>query len=129
MRIDGPQVINSIFIAREPVAQITADDWERAAEAKLGAEAFGYIAGGAGAERTMAANREAFDRHRIKPRMLTGNVERDITVEVLGTPSAAPFFLAPIGVLSIAHPDAELAAARAAAAMGIPFILSSASSS
>jgi len=129
VRVDGPQVISSIFIGREPVAHITADDWERAAEETLGAEAFGYIAGGAGAERTMAANREAFDRYRIKPRMLTGNVERDISVDVLGTHSAAPFLLAPVGVLTIAHEEGELAAARAAGASGIPFILSNASSS
>jgi len=60
--------------------------------------------------------------------MLAGNLERDLEVEVLGTRSAAPFLLAPIGVLSIAHPDGELAAARAAAASGIPFVLSSAAS-
>ena len=60
--------------------------------------------------------------------MLTGNHERDTSVDVLGTPSPVPFFLAPIGVLSIAHPDGELAAARAAAALRIPFTLSSAAS-
>jgi isopentenyl diphosphate isomerase/L-lactate dehydrogenase-like FMN-dependent dehydrogenase len=60
--------------------------------------------------------------------MLAGNIERDLSVEVLGTRSAAPFFLAPIGVLSIAHTDGELAPARAAAATGVPFILSSAAS-
>ena len=76
---------------------------------------FGYIAGGAGAEATMRANLEAFQRRRLRPRMLTGNAERDISVEVLGTRSPAPFLLAPIGVLSIAHADGELAVARAAA--------------
>jgi lactate 2-monooxygenase len=60
--------------------------------------------------------------------MLTGNVERDLEVDVLGTKSPAPFLLAPIGVLSIAHPEGELAAARAAAALQIPFTLSSAAS-
>jgi isopentenyl-diphosphate delta-isomerase len=60
--------------------------------------------------------------------MLTGNAERDASVDVLGTPSPVPFFLAPIGVLSIAHQDGELAAARAAAALRIPFTLSSAAS-
>jgi lactate 2-monooxygenase len=60
--------------------------------------------------------------------MLTGNRERDLSVEVLGTRSAAPFLLAPVGVLSIAHTDGELAAARAAAATGVPFVLSSAAS-
>jgi len=61
--------------------------------------------------------------------MLAGNRERDTSVEVLGTPSPVQFFLAPIGVLSIAHPDGELAAARAAAATSVPFVLSSAASS
>jgi lactate 2-monooxygenase len=59
---------------------------------------------------------------------VTGNVERDIAVEVLGTRSPAPFLLAPIGVLSIAHDDGELAVARAAAATGVPMVLSSAAS-
>jgi L-lactate dehydrogenase (FMN-dependent) and related alpha-hydroxy acid dehydrogenases len=60
--------------------------------------------------------------------MLTGNLARDASVDVLGTPSPVPFFLAPIGVLSIAHPDGELAVARAAAQLRIPFTLSSAAS-
>ena len=60
--------------------------------------------------------------------MLTGNRERDISVEVLGTRSPAPFLLAPIGVLSIAHADGELAVARAAASTGVPMVLSSAAS-
>ena len=76
----------------------------------------------------MRANLDAFERRRLRPRMLTGNHERDTSVEVLGTPSPTPFFLAPIGVLSIAHPEGELAAARAAAALRIPFTLSSAAS-
>ena len=90
---------------------------------------FDYVAGGAGSEATMHANREAFERRRIRPRMLTGNVQRDLSVEVLGTPSAAPFLLAPIGVLGIVHPEADLAVARAAAANGVPIVLSSAASS
>jgi len=124
---DGTAVQNAIYMggAEWP---ITPGDWESRAEAALEPEAFGYIAGGAGGELTMRANREAFERHRLRPRMLTGNSERDLSVEVLGTRSAAPFFLAPIGVLSIAHPEGELACARAAAATGIPFILSSAAS-
>jgi lactate 2-monooxygenase len=127
--VDGSSVQNAIYIAGEPVAQITAGDWERAAEEKLEPGPFGYIAGGAGAESTMRANREAFERRRLRPRMLAGNRERDLSVDVLGTRSPVPFFLAPIGVLSIAHPDGELAAARAAAAASVPFVLSSAASS
>jgi lactate 2-monooxygenase len=76
----------------------------------------------------MRANLEAFERRRLRPRMLTGNAERDISVELLGTRSPAPFFLAPIGVLSIAHAEGELAVARGAAGTGVPFVLSSAAS-
>jgi isopentenyl diphosphate isomerase/L-lactate dehydrogenase-like FMN-dependent dehydrogenase len=61
--------------------------------------------------------------------MLSGNIERDLSIEVLGTRSEAPFLLAPIGVLAIAHRDAEFAVARASAATGVPMILSSAASS
>src|SRR5579872_2218770 len=127
MSFSGALVQNAIYIARQPPDwPITADDWERAAAATLDAGAFGYIAGGAGSESTMAANLEAFSRHRLRPRMLTGNASRDISVEVLGAHSAAPFLLAPIGVLSIAHQEAEVGAARAAASAGVPIVLSSA---
>ncbi|HVV59770.1 MAG TPA: alpha-hydroxy-acid oxidizing protein [Gaiellaceae bacterium] len=127
MSFSGALIQNAIYIARQPPEwPVDADDWERAAEEKLDPGAFGYIAGGAGGESTMDANLEAFDGWRIRPRMLTGNVQRDQSVEVLGMRSAAPFFLAPVGVLSIAHEEAELGAARAAAAAGVPFTLSSA---
>jgi isopentenyl diphosphate isomerase/L-lactate dehydrogenase-like FMN-dependent dehydrogenase len=58
--------------------------------------------------------------------MLSGNAERDLAVDVLGTRSPAPFMLAPVGVLSILHPDGELAVARASASSGVPMLLSSA---
>jgi lactate 2-monooxygenase len=128
VRIDGSQVQNEIYIAGESPWPVGADAWEGKARDALDDGPFGYIAGGAGAESTMRANREAFERRRIRPRMLAGNVDRDLSVDVLGTPSPVPFFLAPVGVLSIAHPDGELAPARAAADLGIPFILSSAAS-
>ena len=128
MRIDGSQVQNEIYITGESPWPVGAEAWEAKAAEVLDDGPFGYIAGGAGAESTMRANREAFERRRIRPRMLGGNVERDLSVEVLGTGSPVPFFLAPVGVLSIAHADGELAPARAAAELGIPFILSSAAS-
>jgi isopentenyl diphosphate isomerase/L-lactate dehydrogenase-like FMN-dependent dehydrogenase len=125
---DGTHVQNAIYLTGKAEWPITPAEWEARAESALDPRAFGYIAGGAGAEQTMRANREAFERRRLRPHVLAGNVERDLSVEVLGTRSAAPFFLAPIGVLSIAHEDGEVAPARAAAAMGVPFILSSAAS-
>jgi lactate 2-monooxygenase len=128
MSDEGSQVQNAIYLGGRAEWPITADDWEARAEEVLDPRPFGYIAGGAGAELTIRANREAFERWRLRPRMLTGNTERDLAVDVLGTRSPAPFLLAPIGVLSIAHPDGELAAAAAAAATGVPFVLSCAAS-
>jgi lactate 2-monooxygenase len=128
MRIDGSQVQNEIYISGESTWPIGADAWEAKARDVLDEGPFGYIAGGAGSESTIRANLEAFERRRLRPRMLTGNVERDHSVDVLGTPSPVPFFLAPVGVLSIAHAEGELAAARAAATLKIPFVLSSAAS-
>jgi lactate 2-monooxygenase len=123
----GSLIQNAMYIARQPPDwPLTADGWEAAAREKLDDGPFGYIAGGAGAESTMAANLEAFARWRIRPRMLRGNTTRDISVEVLGTRSPAPFLLAPIGVLSIAHEEAEVGVARAAASSGVPMLLSSA---
>jgi lactate 2-monooxygenase len=123
----GSLIQNAIYIARQPPEwPVSADDWERAAEDRLDAGAFGYIAGGAGAEETMRANLAAFRRWRIRPRMLTGNATRDISVEVLGMRSPAPFFLAPVGVLSIAHEEAEVGVGIASASSGVPMLLSSA---
>ncbi|HVK24686.1 MAG TPA: lactate 2-monooxygenase [Actinokineospora sp.] len=89
---------------------------------------FGYVAGSAGSGDTARANRAAFARWRIVPRMLTDATTRDTSVTVLGTEMPAPVLLAPVGVQSIVHPDGELATARAAAALGVPIVLSTASS-
>jgi isopentenyl diphosphate isomerase/L-lactate dehydrogenase-like FMN-dependent dehydrogenase len=128
MHFDGSQYQNEIYITGESPWPVGADEWAARASEMLDSGPFGYIAGGAGSEATVRANREAFERRRLRPRMLAGNTVRDLSVEVLGTPSPFPFFLAPVGVLSIAHIDGELAPARAAAALRVPFILSSAAS-
>jgi isopentenyl diphosphate isomerase/L-lactate dehydrogenase-like FMN-dependent dehydrogenase len=101
---------------------------EELTEQRLAPGPVGYVAGSAGNGSTARANRDALDRLRIVPRMLRDVHERDLSVEVLGRALPAPLALAPVGVLSIMHPDAEPAAARAAAAQGVPYILSSASS-
>ena len=76
-------------------------------------EAFAYVAGGAGTGATMRANRAAFDRWRIVPRMLRDVGERDTSVELFGRTLPSPFLIAPIGVLEMAHREAERAVARA----------------
>jgi lactate 2-monooxygenase len=128
MSFSGSLIQNAIYIAQQPPEwPIAAEDWERAAEERLEPGPFGYIAGGAGSESTMRANLGAFSNWRLRPRMLTGNAVRDISVDVLGTRSPAPFFLAPIGVLSIAHEAGEVGVAQAAASSRVPMVLSSAS--
>jgi isopentenyl diphosphate isomerase/L-lactate dehydrogenase-like FMN-dependent dehydrogenase len=104
------------------------DALEQSARDRLGPGPFWYVAGGAGSGATVRANREAFDRVRIVPRMLTNATERHLGVSVLGTDLPAPVLLAPVGVQSILHPDGELATARAAAELGVPMVLSTASS-
>ena len=97
---------------------------EQKAKEKMRAEAFAYIAGGAGLESTMQANRSGFERHRIVPRMLRDVEQRDLSIELFGQQLPTPFFLAPIGVLEMAHPTADLAVAKAAAHYDIPYIFS-----
>jgi lactate 2-monooxygenase len=73
----------------------------------------------------MAANRSAFERWRIVPRFLQDVSARDTSVELFGRRLPAPLLLAPIGVLEMAHRQADVGAARAAAAAGVPFVISS----
>jgi lactate 2-monooxygenase len=128
MGFEGGQIQTSIYVAGESPWPIAPEEWEARAAKTLEPGPFDYIAGGAGSESTIRANLEAFERRRLLPRMLRGNRERDLSVAVLGTSSPAPFLLAPVGVLSIAHKDGELAVARASAATEVPLILSSAAS-
>jgi lactate 2-monooxygenase len=124
----GSQVQNAIYLAGGAEWPVSPEDWEARAREQLEQGPFDYVAGGAGSEATVRANREAFERRRLRPRMLTGNAERDLSVEVLGLRSPVPFLLGPVGVLSIVHPEAELGVARASRATGVPMILSSAAS-
>jgi lactate 2-monooxygenase len=110
-----------------PEFPMTAEGLEAKALAAMTPEAFAYVAGGAGGEHTMRANLEAFARRRIVPRMLREVVDRDVSVEVLGRTMPLPILTAPIGVLTLAHPDGEVAVAKAAARVGVTFIVSTAS--
>ncbi|MGK7297144.1 MAG: alpha-hydroxy-acid oxidizing protein [Candidatus Wenzhouxiangella sp. M2_3B_020] len=127
-RSTGPDRQKAIYLAgsgrRLPALPTRASRLEERARGRMSAEAFAYVAGGAGEERTMAANRSAFDRWRIVPRFLRDVGERDCGVELFGDGLSSPFLLAPIGVLEMAHPDADRAVARAAAAEGVPFVFS-----
>ncbi len=112
---------------KTPELPISAEDLDREAASVLNPSAYDYVAGGAGSEDTMRANLEAFRRHRLVPRYLRDVSRRDLGIELLGVRRPTPILLAPIGVLGLLHKDAELAAARAAAGLGVPFILSTVS--
>ena len=111
-----------------PPFPVSYEGLRKRARETLSPEAYGYLAGGAGSEETMRANREAFRRRRIVPRHLRGVAERDLSVDLLGRELAAPVLLAPIGVQEILHEEAELAVARAAASVELPVVLSTVSS-
>src|SRR5690348_1937102 len=118
----GVQRQMEIYLAglrgERPRLPLAAEVLEQRAREVLPARAFTYVAGGAGGEDTVRANREAFRRWRIVPRLLRDVARRDLGVTVLGRRLPAPLLLAPIGVQSMLHADAELAVARAARSLG-----------
>jgi lactate 2-monooxygenase len=110
---------------KRPTVPVDSGRLEAAAKEAMSAEAYAYVAGGAGSESTVRENRAAFERWRIVPRMLRDVSARDTSVELFGERLPAPVLLSPIGVLEMAHPEADVAVASAAAASGVPFIFSS----
>ncbi len=110
---------------KKPRVPQSAAALEQEAERAMSEEGFAYIAGGAGLETTMKANRAAFERVRIVPWMLRGPATRNLEVDLFGRTLPAPLLLAPIGVLEMAHRDADVAVARAAAVEGVTMIFSS----
>ena len=101
---------------------------EQKAKEILPSPAFDYVAGGASGEDTVRANREAFYRWRIVPRMMRDVSQRNLGVELFGTQLPAPVILGPVGVQGILHSEGEVASARAAFSLGLPFVLSTAAS-
>jgi lactate 2-monooxygenase len=121
-----------IYIAgigeQKPGLPVSVAELEARAYEAMREESRGYIEGGAGAGDTMRANLEAFRRWRIVPRMLRDISARDLSVSLFGKTYATPLLLAPIGVQSLVHDEAEVEAARGAAKLGVPIVLSTASS-
>src|SRR4051812_37785526 len=101
-------------------------DYERLAEEKLEANAAAYYFGGAGDEVTLRDNLAAFERRKLRPRVLVDVAEVSAKATVLGTEIALPVLIAPLAMQRMAHPDGEQATARAAAAAGTIMCLSSA---
>ncbi len=109
---------------QRPAVPTRQDALEARARSAMSAEAFAYIAGGAGREATMDANLAAFDQVRIVPRMLRDVGTRDLSIELFGRVLPHPVLAAPIGVQEMAHPDGDLATARACASLQVPLVIS-----
>jgi lactate 2-monooxygenase len=114
--------------SRKPEYSISVAELESRAYKEMTPEAHGYVAGAAGSEDTLAANLAAFKRWRLVPHVLRDVGVRYLSTQVLNTKMPAPVLLAPVGVQGIIHEEAEVAPARAAASLGVPVVLSSASS-
>ena len=108
-----------------PRVPVNMEELEARAKHAMSDEARAYIGGGAGSESTMRANRAAFDRWCIVPRVLRDVAIRDTSVELFGRRLPSPVILSPIGAIELAHSDADLAVARAAATLGVPYVFSS----
>ncbi|MEO8412007.1 MAG: lactate 2-monooxygenase [Ginsengibacter sp.] len=112
----------------KPQIPVSFKELEQKASEVMKPDAFGYIAGSAGSEITSDNNREAFNHWQIVPRMMGDVSQRSIAIELFGVQLPTPVLLAPVGVLSIAHPEAELAVARASKNLRVPQIVSTVSS-
>ncbi|HVV33289.1 MAG TPA: alpha-hydroxy-acid oxidizing protein [Vitreimonas sp.] len=125
----GPETQGAIYLrgmsGALPDIPTSFTGLEAAAQRKMSREAWAYTAGGAGLETAMDANRAAFARFPIAPRMLGGAGVRDLRCEMFGAKAAAPIFSSPVGVLEMMHPDADLAVARAMSRLKLPMIISS----
>jgi isopentenyl diphosphate isomerase/L-lactate dehydrogenase-like FMN-dependent dehydrogenase len=107
---------------------LNLDDYEAIARDRLDDKAWEYFRGGAGDETTLRENRSAFDRWKLRPRVLVDIGTVDTRTTVLGTEIPAPVLIAPVAMQKLAHPDGEAATARAAAAAGTIMALSTSAS-
>ncbi|HEX6491290.1 MAG TPA: alpha-hydroxy acid oxidase [Gaiellaceae bacterium] len=102
---------------------VSAEAFEQKAKRRLEPSTYSFYAGGAGAETTLEDNLAAFRRWYLRPRVLADVGQVTTTIQVLATEVALPVLLAPVAFQSLAQPQGELAAARAAAAAGTIYCL------
>lgn len=112
------------FAGQKPAVPVDSMKLEAAAKQVLSPKAFAYVAGGAGEELAIQQNRSAFSAINIVPRMLRNVSARDTSITLFGQKLETPLLLSPVGVLELAHPDADLAVARAASSLSVPYIFS-----
>lgn len=114
---------NGVF-GRKPVVPTDFSSLAEKAQKNMSPRAWAYIAGGAGQENTMTANREALNRWKIVPRVLNDVSQRSLETEVFGNAISAPIAFAPVGAGQLVRRDSDLFNARAAAKLGVPYIIS-----
>lgn len=102
---------------------VSIEEWREAAKKIVPRDAWDYLEGAAGSESTLNTNIESYSKWRLRPRYLRDVSRRSLSVTLLGRVEPTPFVLAPMGALSVIHPEAEIAAAKAAGKFGIPFVL------
>ena len=122
------QIYQQHMMGQMPAVPVPVARLEQKAKECMTEQAYAYVAGGAGGERTMQANLDAFNRWQILPKMLRDVSSRDLSIKLFGKKFPFPVILAPVGVQGIVRPEGELASGRAAASLGIPFALSTVSS-
>ncbi|MGZ8852586.1 MAG: alpha-hydroxy acid oxidase [Thermoanaerobaculia bacterium] len=104
----------------------TLDDFENLARQRLPHMAYEFVSSGAADEVTLRANREAFSRIKLRPRVLLEGSRIDTTVSLFGETLPFPILLAPVAYQKLMHPEGEIAAARGAAKAGATYIMSTA---
>ena len=109
---------------KKPAIPADFERLEAVAKRRMSDDGYTYVAGGAGLETTARENLEAFRRYRITPRMLRDVSECELGTKLFGTSLPAPVFTCPIGVLELAHAQADLAVAKACSKVGVPMVFS-----
>ena len=115
------------YTGRDFRRAITIEDLRRMARRRLPNFSFEYVEGGAEDESTLRRNRDVFERIAWLPRALVGAGPADLGTEIFGRPSNMPLVIAPTGFNGLLWPQGDIALAKAAAAAGVPFTLSTAS--
>ena len=116
------------FRLQSGVPPVSVAEWRAAARRRLPDMAWSYIEGGADDLVTLTENMSRFRRHRLRMRSLTGVAAPRLATRIAGSEVSMPLALAPVGATGIAHWTGDVAAARAAEAVGTRAVLSTAAS-
>ncbi|KAF2655830.1 FMN-dependent alpha-hydroxy acid dehydrogenase [Lophiostoma macrostomum CBS 122681] len=120
---------NHTLYNQTPIASTNYDRLEASAKLLLPAPAYDYAAGGAGLEKTVASNRAAFDKWQIAPRVMRPvQPRRDLSITLFNRTLPAPIVMAPVGVQTLFHSTGERATSKVFGELGLPYTLSTASS-